>query len=423
MKRARDALVHAPAAIEGLQWSVSKKLTRVDSNSVHMMSPDDFLRPAPMLLPVAGQAPCNYTMPVAAGVVFFGMLGSSEGLGVSPPVPKAVEVPPRALQELAAPPLLLPPCPRLAPMQRWAISLRLFPEAPAASGGSLAGFAVADCATGYVLALSLRNFGGLQAALSRGGGASSALAHLAFHEARAAALALGLRTGLSAEAASAWPGEGVCLGDTPALATLWGAVSDTLRGSISTAAGAAAGSSARRAQHHLPHPSNTSDARWTCGEGWEEPGNPTPAAAAAAAAVAAAQLEEEGGGFAAAPTAAATMVLEGGPSAPTSLAPLLPAAATVAVIPTSSLVTLQAGQFSQALAAALPPQDTPQQLGRTLGRLTESCNVRAVIPGMAARTGSGSPHLLVMGWIQQQVKSAAAAAAAAAVCSASTGMM
>ena len=167
MKRAREppGLVHAHAALDCLQWSVSKKLTRADSNSVHMMSPDDFLRPAPMLLPVAGQAaPCNYTLPVAAGVVFFGMLGSSGGMGVFPPVHKAVEAPPRALQELAAPPLLLPPCPRLAPMQRWAISLRLFPEAPAASGGSLAGFAVADCATGYVLALSLRSLGGLQAA-------------------------------------------------------------------------------------------------------------------------------------------------------------------------------------------------------------------------------------------------------------------
>jgi len=69
-----------------------------------------------------------------------------------------------------------------------------------------------------------------------------------------------------------------------------------------------------------------------------------------------------------------------------------PQLAGVAVIPLQALPPLQPA--AAALAAPHPA------LARPLARLLESANVRATIPGMAARTGSGSPQIALLGWLQ-----------------------
>ena len=300
-----------------------------------------------------------------------------------------VSAPPAAaLQQLQ--PMAALPLPRgLLPMQRWVLSLRSFPHASGDPALGALGVAVADQATGYILSLALHSARDVAAALAHLAAASAAcptaaaaaagaaaaaapalpcdpctaLTHLAFGEARAAAEAMALRAG---SAAQAWPGQGLCLGDSPATASLWRAVSDTL---CHMWGGAGAGGLAQRPP--------SSDSRWACGEGWVEVEAAAEAPASAPAAVPVEPVED---------------CMGGGCDSSSSPAP------PVQLLSAALFAGPAASALAQALSRALPAP--PPAISLPLSRLLVSANVRASIPGMAARTGSGSPQIALLGWLQ-----------------------
>ena len=364
MKRSRTP---DPGAAQVCFLSPSKRLASADINRPGALSPTPRLA-ALQLQPPSAEACCMVL----------------EAPAPQPPAAAALTLPaPRQL-----------PCGAgQQPMQRWAISLRSFPAPPPARDGSLLGVAVADLATGFVLALSLHRLGDVLAAVGGGGGGSSeapnALVHWAFAEARGAAEALGVRAGVPAAAASAWPCEGACLGDTAVLEGLWRSVGEALPQHCGAAGGGAA-PLARSASAAAAQRMAGSDARWACGEGWVDapqalahppPARPPPG-----------EAEEDAMGQPPLPSAAAAA-----------------AATPVCLIPTSTLLALPPAVRHRLRALAPLPATA-----RPLARLLDSCNVRASIPGMAARTGSGSPQIALMGWMQGQGRSGTAAAAAGA---------
>ena len=357
MKRSR-----APDAPESCTaFSPAKRLAPADANTTgallllhHHPLPPPLHPAAPPLSPLG--APCPAALPRPAL------------LPLPPPSPRAAAA--------AAPPLpalpLLPPCPpQLAPMEQWVVSLRRFPAsaaAAAAAGEGYVGLAVADYATGYVLALSLHRLADVQgaaAAAAPAGDATPALVHWAFGEARSAAEVLAARMGAPS---GAWPSQGACLADTAALAGLWRSVGDAL-GHLWGGAGAGAGGGGSAAAQRMA----SSDARWGCGEGWVE----------------AAVAGGSGGGGGGGGGGGEEDAMEQAPAAAAA------AAAPPPTIPTPALLALRP-------AAALP-QPQPA-LARALARLLESANVRAAIPGMAARTGGGSPQIALLGWLQGQAR-------------------
>ncbi len=294
--------------------------------------------------------------------------GGSSGVAIGPSPPLLGGEAPRPLPSPSAAPL--------APMRRWVLSLKLLAPPPAAAVGA----AVADAATGFVLALVAFEWDALAAAAAAAAPTASPLdacARAALEAAVATAAALAPR----ATAAALRPVDGVLLGDTPALRLVWRTVREAMGGS-----GASAGARAALA---------ASDFRWACGGGGGGGGDGTGAGDAGAGADGA-----EGGPSvrAVAETLLAGVLADAFPPPAAGSFPAMALLRPDAPPPEGGMCTPTAAAFALALgdapappAGLLPP--------RTLTALRDAANVRASTPGAARGEGGGSPLVRLLTWL------------------------